>query len=42
MSAYLALEKKFREMWALGCAQALMHWDSATMMPPSETKIPAQ
>jgi len=33
MSAYEALEKKFKRMSSLGGASAILHWDNAVMMP---------
>lgn len=32
-TAYLALEGRFRRVRALGDAEAILHWDMATMMP---------
>ena len=34
MSAYAALEARFRRLGLLGGAAAMLHWDWATMMPP--------
>ena len=34
MSAYAALEARFRRLGLLGGAAAILHWDWATMMPP--------
>ena len=34
MSAYGALEARFRRLGLLGGAAAMLHWDWATMMPP--------
>ena len=34
MSAYRALEARFRRLGLLGGAAAILHWDWATMMPP--------
>ena len=34
MSAYAALEARFRRLGLLGGAASMLHWDWATMMPP--------
>ena len=34
MSAYAALETRFRRLGLLGGAAGILHWDWATMMPP--------
>lgn len=35
MSAHAALEARFRRLGLLSRAAAMLHWDWATMMPPS-------
>lgn len=37
-SAYCALEEKFRNLALLGEVTTLLHWDAATMMPPSASR----
>jgi carboxypeptidase Taq len=36
-TAYTRLEERFRQMDSLGGAEAVLHWDLATMMPPGGT-----
>ncbi len=39
MSAYAALEQKFREMALLGQVEAILHWDAATMLQPGSQPV---
>ncbi len=41
-SAYAALEAHFRRLLALGGAEAMLHWDLATMMPPGGAEARAE